>query len=202
MTNTNLVSIYPTIISLQMSNKSPTNLTPFKFTAKIFNSNMYGADFKRTSSKEKFIELFHTRAKRIYQGAVKQESEKMRVMVRVGSVAATELKRKLVKPMLYDAMMVVIAERSPVEFLYGLRDDEQNGLRLSTQIKINILMNRARRINARDRYRLQTLQAQGRFTQNSAKDSDPRIEMIDKQQKMKYGMRQRMILRMYGRIAR
>ena len=142
-------------------NKGPTNLDPFKFTAKISNSNMYGTEFKRAPSKEKFIELFHARAEGMYQNAVQQESGKNKDDRKVGDVAKTDLKRKLVKPMLYDAMMVVIAERSPVEFLYRLRNqDEQNGLRLSTQIK-NKYFDEQSEANKRAGSFMQTLQAQG-----------------------------------------
>jgi hypothetical protein len=142
-------------------NRGPTNLDPFTFTAKISNSNMYGVNFQRAPSKEKFIELFHARAEQMYQGAVRQESGKNKDNRKVGDVAKTELKRKLVKPMLYDAMMVVIAERSPVEFLYRLRNqDEQNGLRLSTQIK-NKYFDEQSEANKRAGSFMQTLQAQG-----------------------------------------
>ncbi|MBP6993625.1 hypothetical protein KBB12_00075, partial [Candidatus Woesebacteria bacterium] len=117
-------------------NKGPTNLDPFKFTEKMHNSNMFGSETGRAQSKEEFIRLFHARAAEIYQGAVKQESGKNAKDRKVGGIAVTNLKRQLLKPMMYDAMLVVIAERSPVEFLYRLRNqDEQNGLRLSTQIK-------------------------------------------------------------------
>lgn len=142
-------------------NKGPSNLDPFKFTEKIFNSNMYGTSFKRAESMEKFLERFHARAREIYESAGQQESGKSEKDRKTGSIATTDLKRQLLKPMLYDAMLVVIAERSPVEFLYRLRNqDEQNGLRLSTQIK-NKYFDENSDANKRAGSFMQTLQAQG-----------------------------------------
>jgi len=142
-------------------NKGPSNLDPFKFSTKIYNSNMYGAQTKRAHTKEEFIQLFHDRAKQISASAGQQESAKDPKGRKTGTVASGDIKRQLIKPMLYDAMMVVIAERSPVEFLYRLRNqDEQNGLRLSTQIK-NKYFDENSDANKRAGSFMQTLQAQG-----------------------------------------
>lgn len=144
-------------------NKLPSNLDPFRFTAKMFNGNMYGPDMKRAESKADFIQKFHARAEGLYQEAVTQESAKNKSDRKPDNVAIKELKRRLLKPMLYDAMLVVIAERSPVEFLYRLRNqDEQNGLRLSTQIK-NKYFDETSEANRRPGSFAQTLQIQATF---------------------------------------
>lgn len=145
------------------------NLDPVAIGARPFNANMYGAQLRRAESKADFITQFHARAQAIFKEAEQQESHKPAGDRKPAKVAEVALKRQLLKPMTYDAMMVMVAERSPIEFLYRLRNqDEQNGLRLSTQIK-NKYFDDASDFNQRPGSFGQTLGAQAALDQKLAR---------------------------------
>lgn len=100
------------------------------------NLNLYGPDARRVRSRDEFVRLFDERLKQIYAEA-RGGGEISRAQA-----AGKEATRTLLKPMLYDAQMVMVAERSPLEFLYRLQGwNEQNGLRLDSQLKARYFNN-------------------------------------------------------------